>query len=254
MSKHDIVKRAPKDFYCNVCRQSWQQESKAPCPGVPVYAYGAWGDLVTKNQLRGKGYSAGKKSLPSPVGCYRGMEDYVMLYDVKDATPKRASTRINTTYYLETVCWPKSMFPILDYFTGTQWDVDQILSGDDMAWTRFEVAELAIHLGCFESSETGDCAVLKLKPPMNVHKRYRQWGNNESHKLSERVIRAYQQWQIDNRPRLTDEQIAALDAKREAYAQEQARLDAERRAKLFDFPRTLVDHGEETPVQKGMFE
>lgn len=253
---HQIVKRGPKDYYCTVCHQSWQKESKAYCPGLPVYWHGAWGDLLTKNQLGAKGYSIGKNALPAPVGCYRGMDGYVMLYDAKDATPKRASTRVNTTYYLESVYWPKAMFPILDHHTEHQWDITkEPRSHDEIIWTYREIAELAIHLGCFneEGNQMTEGVLLVLKPAMIVHRRYGEWGNEtERRKLGTRVIEAYRKWRIDTRPRLTDEQLAELEAQRQKREEERKQAEAEARKQLFNFPRHLVENTGPTPTQQSL--
>lgn len=202
MLDHNIVKRGARDFHCIVCKQQWKSESKAACPGLPVYPRGNWGELLTKNQLGAKGYSITDKALPPPVACYRGYDDYVMLYDPAQATPKRALNRPRSTYYLETIWWPAPMLLLLEQYVALTDGPDKGYS-DEMQARRREISEFAICLGCFseaEGSAITDGVLLTLKPGMTVHRRHQDqgfWGERE--KLGAAIIEAYRRYLMTRR-------------------------------------------------------
>lgn len=254
---HNIVKRGPRDFYCTVCHQQWVSESKAYCPGLPVRSPSE--TLLTKNQLSAKGYSVTDKALPKPVACYRGYDDYVMLYDPAHATPKRASTRPRATYYLETIWWPRAMLLFLEQYVALTDGPDKGYH-DEMIARQREISDFAIHLGCFSETEgkaitDDDGVLLTLAPAMTVHKRYQAQGLwDERQKLAARIIEAYRHWRWQPKP-----MDAAVAEFRRMEREKNRRMEREEMAARFAIeranqPKRLIEE-DCTPVkQRAMFD
>lgn len=99
MPKHELTFNEQNQAHCTVCGHQWVKKNYIPisdCPGVKVYEWGKWGNLMTKKQLYDAGYQTGTK-LPAPAGaCYRekSPDGIMWLYDpataVKRAEPSEA--------------------------------------------------------------------------------------------------------------------------------------------------------------------
>lgn len=255
---HTILQRGPKDFTCTVCGQSWVSESKGYCPGVTVYPYGAWGTLMTKNQLSAKGFSVTPATLPEPVGAYRRVKeaDYVMLYDQTQAQAKKSIKRTRITYYLESLLWPYSQLSVLDEWRAMEYGKFEPSERSALIRT---ISEMAVCLGAFaphEAAALTDGAMLTLNPAMTVHRQYgRQgfWGERE--KLVERVTAAYGRFLWT--PKLMDEAVVEFH-RRKSAAKEEEREAARRAQRLAEFERmgnSLIDDVIDTPaVQRSLFD
>lgn len=241
---HNIVKRGSRDFYCTVCHQQWVSASKAYCPGLPVYSH-VGGNLLTKNQLSAKGYSVTKNALPPPVACYRGYDDYVMLYDPAQAKKKALRKTPRATYYLEAVFWPTTCFGMLDEYLERKRERDH-----PIAPLMMEIADMAVHLGCFNEDEAKahtDGVMLKLTPAMTVHRHYENRFWEEREKLVARLSEAYKQWTWKPKS-LSEEEIEQRRIRKEEIEIELQAREVERRTKLFEMPDWITrNEGNQPP-------
>lgn len=95
MTKHLLSPRDDGFIKCVVCEQTFKGDPNAVgnrCPGVKVYRWGAWGNLLTKKQMDEAGYNTGKH-LPAPSGCClrdKSPGGIMWLYDPAQAVPKQA--------------------------------------------------------------------------------------------------------------------------------------------------------------------
>lgn len=263
---HQLVKRGSKSYECTVCGQHWTQPSKAHCPGLPVIAWSQRGTLMSQTELSQRGYRI--NTAPTPSACYRSQDYnhntiYVWLYDSTQCERKRETKRLKIIQHVDTLQWPRIWMSALDRyneFVDMATEQAQKVIAREPEFYRDEmfqsiVRDIAERASCLVfSPEIEDTIILKI-PLTGIRRAYGEGWNRvlDMHKLVASLMRAYKEYMWHNRPPLTDEQKSAIAAKQEAYTQEQARLDAERRAALFDFPRTLVDHSGDTPVQRSLF-
>jgi DNA polymerase-3 subunit epsilon len=92
---HQLVPTESGGQRCQVCGGTWKRGPQYSCPGVPVYAWGAWPEhLLTKKQMGEAGFQTGRQ-LPPPAGAvYRSKSpDGIMwLYDRSQGVPKKPVT------------------------------------------------------------------------------------------------------------------------------------------------------------------
>lgn len=93
LPNHVITQDSESGRYrCAVCGGEWKSAPYSQCPGVPVYAWGAWPEhLLTKKQMNEAGFQIGQK-LPAPAGAvYRSKSPggIMWLYDRNQGVPKR---------------------------------------------------------------------------------------------------------------------------------------------------------------------
>jgi hypothetical protein len=266
---HQIVKRGAKDYTCSVCNQHWTIPSKAHCPGLPVVPFSKRGTWMSQTELDHRGYRI--KALPEPIACYRTAVDhsvvYVWLYDPVLCERKRESKRLKVLHYVDTLQWPTMWLDAferaIEYRDLLDERAQRAIAHDplnyrDPAWQLIvrDIAERASSLVFFAADELGETVTLSI-PLSGVR---RQWSENwhrqsDMHKLVSSLERAYKEHQWKTRPRLSDEQLQALEDKRIAHEREREAQESERRAKLFEFSRHLVPDTPLTPaIQRELFE
>jgi hypothetical protein len=90
--KHNLIMiEGAYPLECTVCGLSWKKEPVSSCPGVKVYAWGKWGELLTKAQMNEAGFNTGAK-LPPPAGAVfrdKSPGGIMWLYDRGQGVPKK---------------------------------------------------------------------------------------------------------------------------------------------------------------------
>lgn len=90
MEAHDLFTNTEGRYECRKCSQTWKGEPRSVCPGVKIYGWGEWGDLLTRKQLADAGCNTGAK-LPKPAGAVhrdKSPDGIMWLYDARDAVKR----------------------------------------------------------------------------------------------------------------------------------------------------------------------
>jgi DNA polymerase-3 subunit epsilon len=87
---HQLERVGSRGYRCALCTWTWTRPPQSLCPGVP--RFGWWPDipehLRTQTQLRQMGLKPG-----GPVrGCTSGHDQWIWLYDAREAVPRRQVT------------------------------------------------------------------------------------------------------------------------------------------------------------------
>lgn len=266
---HQLIKRGPKQWSCEVCHQSWTYESKAWCPGVPIIAYKNRGTLMSKTELGKRGYKNGDADLPPSPCSYRmntAKNDvlYVKLYDPAQCTLKRP-VKHKVVHHVDHLAWPKAWLPFLealiDWKDEHHNERGQRAMDYDRAWQAqcLEVARQASSLLCFDSDDMaalGEETVTFTFALSSLRTRYEDHGIGpaEAQGLIELLLGRYQDYKWRTRPPLTAEEIAAQAARRAEDEWTWNEQYAARRAKQFEPPAWMTDEAAlPPPVQLPMF-
>jgi len=95
MNEHTFITKPNQILECTVCGQTWKKKPTSSCPGMRVYAWGAWPEnLLTKKQMDEAGLQTGAK-LPPPAGMVwreKSPNGIMYLYDKNQGVPKKEVT------------------------------------------------------------------------------------------------------------------------------------------------------------------
>lgn len=267
---HQLIKRGPRDWYCEICHQSWTSESKAWCPGVPIISYANRGGLMSKTELGKRGFKNGNADLPPSPCSYRmntAKNDvlYVKLYDPTQCTPKRI-VKHKVVHHVDHLAFPVRWFPFLDEMTV--WRRDHLNEKGILAWTVqrawyekcIEMARMVSPLLFYTRADiealAGEVAdfVFPLSP-IRAQWEMRGPSVDQAEALIDLLTACHRNWVWDHRPPPTEDELEARRLKRERHDRESAERLAEFNARKYDLPAWMTqdEAALPPPVQLSMF-